>query len=133
MKKKNNILEDTSTSINNTGKFFNWIQEFSKKIVTITFIIFVIIELYSLVLLYLSYLQTSDISLLGTLISESHLTFREVIGGYIIKAACENAVKISGSIINSYLDKKYGVNIEDNVIEDEDPEESETDEEEIGG
>lgn len=133
MKKKNSILEDTSISINNSGKFFNWIQEFSKKIVTITFIIFVLIEIYSLVLLYLSYLQTSDISLLGTLISESHLTFREVIGGYIIKAACENAVKISGSIINSYLDKKYGIKNDNNEEYDDEPEESESDEEEIGG
>ena len=65
---------------------------------------------------------------LDTLISESNLTFREVIGGYIIKAATENAIKIAGSIAEKYIEfianKKYKVEEEDDFdidISEDDP------------
>ena len=34
---------------------------------------------------------------IDTLIAENNSTFREIVGGYIIKAAIENAVKIAGN------------------------------------
>ena len=94
--------------INKSGrKFFQWIQEFSKKIVTITFVIFVIINIYSLVLVTFSYFTTYDLTTLSVLLTETHTTFRDVIGGYIIKAAAENSIKIIGSIIDKYYENKY--------------------------
>ena len=33
-----------------------------------------------------------------------HTTYREVIGGYIIKAAVENVSKYSGTIVEKWLD-----------------------------
>ena len=102
-----------------TISFFNWIQEFSKKIITITFYIFVIINIYVLVIIWLAYNNSGDTLYLDTLISETHLTFREVIGGYFIKAATENALKIAGSIIESFL--KYKLKKEYNItVTDED-------------
>lgn len=100
-----------------TISFFNWIQEFSKKIITITFYIFVIINIYVLIIIWLAYNNSGDTLYLDTLISETHLTFREVIGGYFIKAATENALKIAGSIIESFLKykmkKEYGIIVTD--------------------
>lgn len=113
---KNNKIESTETTIHKGLSFFKWIQEFSKKIVTITFIIFVIINLFSLGLILYNYLNTSDLMYLDTLINEAHTTFREVIGGYIIKAATENAIKITGSIVEKYLESKY--NSGDNEAEE---------------
>lgn len=101
----------------NVVSFFNWIQEFSKKIITITFYIFVAINIYVLVLIWMAYKNSGDILFLDTLITESHLTFREVIGGYFIKAMTENAIKITGSIINAYLKHKmktdYNITVTD--------------------
>ena len=34
---------------------------------------------------------------IDTLIAENNATFRDIVGGYIIKAAIENAVKIAGN------------------------------------
>ena len=85
----------------------DWIQEFSKKIVTITFIIFVIIHLYILVMMTIKYFMHGDLEDMTNLLTEANVTFRDVIGGYIIKAACENAIKISGGIIEKYLGIKY--------------------------
>lgn len=112
-KKKNNNedIVESSTS------FFKWTQEFTKKIVTIAFIIFVLVNVFVLAILLLSYLTTGELQYLDILISESNQTFRDVIGGYIIKAATENIVKISGSIIDRLLDIKYKSNKDDKEIE----------------
>lgn len=108
--------------------FVKWIQEFSKKIVSVTFVIFVIINVYILSMISISYYTTGELMYLDTLISESNLTFREVIGGYIIKAATENAIKIAGSIAEKYIEfianKKYKVEEEDDFdidISEDDP------------
>lgn len=94
--------------INKTSRsFFKWVQEFSKKIVSITFVIFVLINLFTLGLVAYNYFATFDLMYLDILLSETHLTFREVIGGYIIKAAAENSFKIIGSIIEKYYEHKY--------------------------
>lgn len=117
--KKDKQYIDEEEASKRTISFFNWIQEFSKKIITITFYIFVIINIYVLVIIWLAYNNSGDTLYLDTLISETHLTFREVIGGYFIKAATENALKIAGSIIESFL--KYKLKKEYNItVTDED-------------
>ena len=104
--------------VNESGrKFFKWVQEFSKKIVTITFVIFVLINLFTLGLVAFNYFTTFDLVYLDILLSETHLTFREVIGGYIIKAAAENSFKIVGSIIDKYYEHKYANTPANNEVE----------------
>lgn len=97
-------------------KFFHWIQEFSKKIITITFVIYVLIHIFILAFVAIAYFRTGDIASLDTLITESNTTFRDVIGGYIIKAATENAIKIAGGIIDHYLELKYRTNKEEGEL-----------------
>lgn len=123
--KKDKKYIDEEEASKRTISFFNWIQEFSKKIITITFYIFVIINIYVLVIIWLAYNNSGDTLYLDTLISETHLTFREVIGGYFIKAATENALKIAGSIIESFLKyklkKEYNITVsdeEDNTVDE---------------
>lgn len=115
--KKDKQYIDEEEASKRTISFFNWIQEFSKKIITITFYIFVIINIYVLIIIWLAYNNSGDTLYLDTLISETHLTFREVIGGYFIKAATENALKIAGSIIESFLEyklkKEYNITVTD--------------------
>ena len=84
-------------------KFFQWIQEFSKKIVTVTFWIFVIGEIISIGLIIFAYHQMGELMFLDTFIMENNQTFRDVIGGYIIKAACENTIKIAGGVVDRFL------------------------------
>ena len=123
--KKDKKYIDEEEASKRTISFFNWIQEFSKKIITITFYIFVIINIYVLIIIWLAYNNSGDTLYLDTLISETHLTFREVIGGYFIKAATENALKIAGSIIESFLKyklkKEYNITVsdeEDNTVDE---------------
>ena len=85
----------------------SWIQEFSKKIVAVTFLIFVIVHLYILVIFTISFFTTGNMEDVTTLLTEMHTTFRDVIGGYIIKAACENVPKVVGAIIEKYMGLKY--------------------------
>lgn len=104
---------DENNLTNKSLSFFNWVQEFSKKIVSITFGIFVIINLYVLIIITVSYFQTGDLQYIETLITEANQTFRDVIGGYIIKAATENAIKIAGGLLEKFLEHrlqfKYGI------------------------
>lgn len=114
----NNI--DIENNIEKSNKFFNWIQTFTKKIVTITFVLFVVFQLFNLLLIFMEY-QRGSLLFLDTFITESNETFRVVIGGYIVKAACENTIKIITSLISSYLNKKYqeDVSISDDFTEEE--------------
>lgn len=111
---------DPSDMIKRNIDFFNWIQEFSKRIVTITFVIFVVIHIFILINLGFIYFTTKDLSYIDVLIQETNNTFRDVIGGYIIKAAAENTIKIVGSIVIKYLDMKQ--KHEDIECEEDDPE-----------
>lgn len=111
-----------------TSRFFIWLQEFSKKVVAITFLIFIIINIFILTVIGLCYFNTGELMYLDTLISEANVTFREVIGGYIIKAAVENAIKISGAAVEKYWDYKMK---KDGVVPDvsDDPDEELEDDE----
>lgn len=95
---KNNTLSNTDDILKNQIKYINWIQTFSKKIVTITFILYIISIAYSIWMLYMSYICGNLIGL-DTFIAETNTTFRDVIGGYIVKSAIENTVKITGSYV----------------------------------
>lgn len=99
----------------------HWLQEFSKKIVAVTFVIFVIIHIYILVIFTISFFSTGNLEDVTTLLTETHITFRQVIGGYIIKAACENLPKIVGGVFEKYLGIKYShvQDEEENLYEEE--------------
>ena len=128
------VLKNEIKAVEKHKKFLVWVQEFSKKIVVIVFILYILATVFSLYLVYLSY-RDGSLYGLDTLISEINQTFREVIGGYIIKAAIENAFKIGGNyfvgISNARLNalkSKLGKNIEginnssddDEVVDDYD-------------
>ena len=87
--------------------YISWIQSFSKKIVTITFVLYVIV---TIVIMILVAMQTTmgggDINTIYTEINE---TFRIVIGGYLIKAGVENTFKIGGNYLVGVSDAKLRV------------------------
>lgn len=104
---KDTTLDNAKELVNKGSGFMGWIQEFSKKIVTITFFIFLAINIFVMVMITLHYIASNgDIIYLDQLLSEAHITFRDVIGGYIIKAATENVIKISGSLLDKYLENR---------------------------
>ena len=98
--------DGTEKIISENKSFIQWVQEYSKKIVTITFVLFVIIEFVSLLMILLEYIRIGDSVHLDILIQEANLTFRDVIGGYIIKAAMENVSKGFGMIADKYFQYK---------------------------
>lgn len=67
-----------------------WLWEFSKRVVVITAALYFISCTYALIVCAL----WQDTATIGTLISEVNETFRVVVGGYMIKAGVENALKI---------------------------------------
>ena len=80
----------------NNKKYFVWVQSFSKKVVIITFLAYISMSILSTILVCLAYNQ-GTMAGLDTMISEINLTFREVIGAYIVKSGIENACKIGGN------------------------------------
>lgn len=98
---------DHENTLNKYVGMMSWLQEFSKKIVAVTFIIFVIVHIYILVIFTIAFFTTGNLEDVTTLLSETHITFRQVIGAYIIKAAVENVPKVIGGIFEKYLGIKY--------------------------
>lgn len=90
------------TQIEKQIKFLNWMQEFSKKIIVLVSVLYLIAVGYILYMVYRSY-DLGMISGLDTFISEMNSTFREIVGGYLIKSAIENAIKIGGSCLSSVM------------------------------
>lgn len=114
--------DGTEKIISENKSFIQWVQEYSKKIVTITFILFVIIEFVSLLMILIEYIRIGDSVHLDILIQEANLTFREVIGGYIIKAAMENVSKGFGMIADKYFQYKMdSLEFESKQNQDEGP------------
>lgn len=70
-----------------------WLWEFSKRVVVATSILYFISCAYALIICAI----WQDTATIGTLISEANETFRVVVGGYMIKAGAENALKIAGN------------------------------------
>lgn len=86
-------------------KFIVWVQEFSKKIIIVVFALYIIMTLFCAYVVYKSW-QLGIISGIDTLISEINNTFRDIVGGYIIKSAVENAIKIGGNYYVGIIDAK---------------------------
>ena len=131
----NALLEQEIRDAEKQKKFIVWVQEFSKKIVVIIFVFYILISLASIGLVVASF-QTGLITGIDTLIAETNATFRDIVGGYIIKAAIENAVKIGGNYYIGICDarlramknnlKDKGIlknstsgNNDNNIVEDE--------------
>jgi hypothetical protein len=128
-KRKQQNMDDTTNYVvdeeeltKSNLSFFKWVQEFSKRIVIITFIIFIAIDIVSLLTVILAYLQTGTLNYIDTIIAETNQTFRDVIGGYIIKAATENVSKGIGVIMDRYFaykDKQAGVKLPNGFVSDD--------------
>lgn len=108
-----------STTVKKRFEFFNWTLSFTKNVVQACFILFLIVNIFIAAMITYIYFTTQQIVALETYISEVYNMFITVIGGYIIKSATENTVKIVFSVLSDWLEKKYG--IEDRLKEPEDP------------
>ena len=97
--RKNNVpktYEDDLNAVEKTKKNFLWVQEFSKKIIVVLFLIYVVYNIISmLILLYTA--KNGMISGFEVLTTEINETFRLIVGGYLVKAGFENVTKIGGS------------------------------------
>lgn len=93
-------------SVEKTKKTVIWMQEFSKRVVTVIFLIYVAVTVFTSFMIYLSMKVTGDASMVSLLLTETNTTFRDVVGGYIIKAAVENAFKIGGNYYVGAADAK---------------------------
>ena len=98
-------MSKESSEITKQRKFMRWIQEFSKKIVVVFFITYLII----LAILVLVIVKIGGSAGIDTMTTEINETFRVVIGGYIIKAAVENAIKIGSQEAVDKIDAKSKV------------------------
>ena len=101
-------LEQEIKNVEKSKKYIIWVQEFSKKIVVVTFLLYLATSIFSALLVYWSF-KAGMISGIDTLITETNNTFRDVIGGYIIKSAIENAVKIGGNYFVGISDAKLKI------------------------
>lgn len=72
-----------------------WIWEFSKRVVCVTALLYIFHAAYAAVMCFVSISTAGDAGALSTLITETNETFRVVVGGYMVKAGVENAVKIA--------------------------------------
>ncbi len=95
--------------MNNQIEFMSWTQNFTKVIVSLTFFLFFVSNVTYMIFLALEFYFNKDLSYIDTFIMEMHNSFRDVIGGYLIKSATENVIKISGSYINTYMQSKAEV------------------------
>ena len=112
--------KSTKETIEKSTGFLSWIQEFSKKIVAVTFLIFVIVNIFVMVMIVIQYYASGgEVQYLETLITEVHNTFRDVIGGYIIKAATENVLKIGGGIVDKFLENQITIREMNNECADD--------------
>ena len=102
------LEQAADNGVRTSTNMLNWAAEFTKVIVTITFIIFVFANIFVVIMMCFQQFTYGN-SDLSTFITEIHTTFREVIGGYIVKAAMENVSKIGFSVLSDYLDKKYSI------------------------
>ena len=120
-KKSKDIEESSEVSVKKSLEFMSWIQEFSKKVVVITFMIFIIANLFFFGVITFEFYTTSELIGIEIFISEMHSTFRDVIGGYLIKSAIENSIKIGGGVVNTYLEMKLNSVTNCNISDIDDP------------
>ena len=101
-------LEEDIKRVEESKKFLSWIQTFSKKIVSVTFLLYLLLNLI-VVLTTLFQVKSGMITSFDTIYSEINETFRVVIGGYLIKAGIENACKIGGNYMVGISDAKLNM------------------------
>ena len=96
-------------AVDKNFKFFNWTISFTKNVVQVAFIIFVIANVFIMGMITWNFVRSGELYSIDTYINEVFNMFITVIGGYIIKSATENSIKISFSVISDYLDKKLNI------------------------
>ena len=108
------FVDDNSKNetIDKSFKFFNWTLSFTKNVVQVAFIIFVIANLFIMGMIVWHYVRMGELYPMDTYIDRIFEMFIAVIGGYIIKSALENSIRISFSVINDYLEKKLQIKID---------------------
>ena len=103
---------DKNKTVKDSFKFFNWTLSFTKNVVQVAFIIFVIANIFIMGMIIWHYVRTAELYSMDTYIDRIFEMFIAVIGGYIIKSAVENSIRISFSVINDYLEKKLQIQME---------------------
>ena len=96
-------------AVDKNFKFFNWTISFTKNVGQVAFIIFVIANVFIMGMITWNFVRSGELYSIDTYINEVFNMFITVIGGYIIKSATENSIKISFSVISDYLDKKLNI------------------------
>lgn len=99
--------KEKDKTIRESVKFFDWQLSFTKTCVQIAFIIFILANIYILIMMSINYYMNASIELLDTYINNVFQMFIDVIGGYIIKSATENSLKIVMSVFSDYVERKY--------------------------
>lgn len=123
--KLDNSISHVSKKVSHT---FDWLIEFSKKVVFGSFILYIICTGVIISLLYLHF-SNGDSTGFELFITETNTTFKIVVAGYVIKATFENIIKIGGAKYNDmlnikhklykdYLTKEKGIIFDDNNSED---------------
>jgi len=102
----------------NNDKMLGWIWEFTKKVVTIVTVLYILSFIYSMyVIMHYINATSGYASCLDTMITEYNETFRNVVGGYLIKAGVENVSKIVSSKIGSVSGEVSGSDADGQIIE----------------
>ncbi len=73
---------------------YQWLWEFSKRLVVMCALFYFVSQLFSMGLMLFALIQYADISTLSIFITEANETFRVVVAGYALKAGFENVGKI---------------------------------------
>ena len=108
---------DTSIIDDNTHKknimkhfeFFDWTISFTKNVVMAAFVLFILANIFITAMISIIFICSQQITALEAYIDKVYEMFITVIGGYIIKSATENTVKIVFSVLSDWLEKKYGI------------------------
>lgn len=103
---------DKNQTVGESFKFFNWTLSFTKNVVQVAFIIFVVANLFIMGMIIWHNAQTGELFAMDIYIDKVFEMFIAVIGGYIIKSAVENSIRITFSVVNDYLEKKLQIQIE---------------------
>ena len=90
---KKNIKRKATT----LKKTYNWLIEFSKKVVVGIFIIYIANYIICWTLSFLSGLNGWSIQYIDTFITSTNETTQIVLGGYLFKAMAENIIKVRNS------------------------------------
>ena len=90
---KKNIKRKATT----LKKTYNWLIEFSKKVVVGIFVIYIVNYIICWTLSFLSGLNGWSIQYIDTFITSTNETTQIVLGGYLFKAMAENIIKVRNS------------------------------------